>query len=111
MGRRPASRTDASARKPIGTEAESTRRRTHIRYRPGFAPPQGGNRVPGGTETQSADSATIFELPENVPIRETELRAVEMLLGSALRDFWAQDARESSSLTKDHNAMRNGYKV
>jgi hypothetical protein len=95
MGRRAVSRTDASARKPIGSEAESTRRRTHIRYRPGFAPPQGGNRVPGGTETQSADYATTFELPENVPIRESELRAVELLLGSALRDICVQDADDA----------------
>ncbi len=73
-----------------GMGSESPPSRTRLRYRPGFAPARGSNRVPGGAAMKPSDYATLFELPDSVPITEIELRAIEVLLGSALREICAQ---------------------
>jgi hypothetical protein len=68
--------------------SESKARRRRIRYRPGYARPERGPRVAGGTATDVIDYDVIIQIPENPPVTEIEARAVELLLGSdALRDL------------------------
>ncbi|MCW5690995.1 MAG: hypothetical protein KIT48_01380 [Pseudolabrys sp.] len=41
----------------------------------------------GGTATDAASYDVIIQMSENPPVTEIEARAVELLLGSALRDL------------------------
>lgn len=68
--------------------SEPKRRRRRVRYRPGYARPNRGLRLIGGSQTGAADYDLEIQIPENPPITEIEARAVELLLGSALRDLF-----------------------
>lgn len=72
--------------------SESKARRRGARFRPGHARSAHGPRVAGGTATGAADYDLKIQIPENPPVTETEARAVELLLGSALRDLLTLNA-------------------
>ena len=67
--------------------SKSTARRRRVRYRPGYARPERRPRIAGSTATDAVDYDVVIQLPENPPVTEIEARAVELLLGSALRDL------------------------
>jgi len=67
--------------------SKSKARRRGIRYRLGCTVPDRGPRVAGGTATDVVDYELEIQIPENTPITEIETRAVELLLGSTLRDL------------------------
>lgn len=72
--------------------SEPKRHRRRVRYRPGYTRAKRGPRVAGGTPTDAADYDLEIQIPENPPVTEIEARAVELLLGSALRDLLTLNA-------------------
>lgn len=68
----------------MGSESKARRR---VRCRPGYTRPECRPRAAGGTATDAADYDLKIQIPENPPVTEIEARAVELLLGSALRDL------------------------
>jgi hypothetical protein len=64
--------------------------RPRLRYRAGFAPARRRvQRTAGSTASLLSDYSVATDLPESVPITELELRAVEILLGSDLKELLA----------------------
>jgi len=63
--------------------------RRRIRYRPGVPRPVAAPRVVGGVATDPRTFDVTVELLENRRVTEAEARAVELLLGSALRELLA----------------------
>ena len=66
--------------------SQSKPRRPRPRYRAGLTPPR-RNRGPGSTAVQASDYCVAVDLPERVPITESEIRAVVLLLGSSLKEL------------------------
>ena len=67
--------------------SKPTGERPRIRYRPGIPRPVAGPGIVGGVTTDPRAYDVTVELLENRPITEAEARAVELLLGSALREL------------------------
>jgi hypothetical protein len=67
--------------------SELKARRRGARYRPGYTRPARPPRVASGTAMGPAEFEVLIEIPQNPPVTEIEARAVELLLGSALRDL------------------------
>jgi hypothetical protein len=64
--------------------------RPRLRHRAGFATVRRRVQRPaGGTASQLSDYSVATDLPESLPITEIELRAVEILLGSDLKELLA----------------------
>jgi hypothetical protein len=64
--------------------------RPRLRRRAGFAPARRRVQRPaGGTASPLSDYSVATDLPESLPITEIELRAVEILLGSDLKELLA----------------------
>jgi hypothetical protein len=57
---------------------------------PGDCPAPGRVRKRGRAAPQVSDYSVSSELPENVPISENELRALEILLGPELKELLAK---------------------
>ena len=66
--------------------SKPTGERPRIRYRPGSPRPITPPRISGATTDPRAFDVTV-ELLEHRPITEAEVRAVELLLGSTLREL------------------------
>ena len=63
------------------------KRERRIRYRPEVPRPGAAPRIVGGVATDPRTFDVTVELLENRPVTESEARAVELLLGSALREL------------------------
>jgi hypothetical protein len=59
---------------------------------PGDCPAPGRVRKRGRAAPQVCDYSVSSELPENMPISENELRALEILLGPELKELLANPA-------------------
>lgn len=68
--------------------SKPTGERPRIRYRPGSPRPITPPRISGATTDPRAFDVTV-ELLEIRPVTESEARAVELLLGNALRELLA----------------------
>ena len=64
-------------------------KRPRLRYRAGLPPRRRTARAAGGTVSRDSDYGVSIDLPDNVPIAERELRAIEILLGNSLKEVLA----------------------
>lgn len=75
----------------MSSESKACGRR--VRYRPGYTRPKPRPCAAGGGAKNVADFDVVVQIPENPPVTENEANAVELLLGSALRDFLMLNAK------------------
>ena len=81
--------------------SESKARRRRIRYRPGYDRPERGPCAAGGTATDAVDYDLEIRIPKSPPVTEIEARAVELLLGSALRDLLKLNAETPRRIRRE----------
>lgn len=81
--------------------SEQRRHRRRVRYRAGYTRPGCRSRLAGGSATDAADYDLVIQIPENPPVTEIEAHAVELLLGTALRDLLTPNAEAPRKIRRE----------